>query len=85
MEIQLSHKHRLRADDRCYILDELTIAGKEAKEPGKESWGPVAYFGDLKSALTVIPERIARVEDIDTLKGLVERIKYYQQMITQAF
>ena len=77
MEILVDDKWKIFSDDLCVAVAE----GKYNKKTGEHYWFNKWFYPSLTMALTSLVEKDIQMTE---LKDVVDRLKYVQQVITQA-
>lgn len=85
VNIKLDEKTKITSDKYGYTVSQFShIAGPDAKNSGEEVWVPLGHYGNIESMLKTLPDRMVMQDDIETLSGLLDRLKYWQDYISRA-
>lgn len=86
VNIKLDDKYKITSDSYGYTVSQFShIAGEDSKNPGEEVWRSFAHYGDLRSMLVCLPDRLAMRDDINSLGELLHRLKYWQELLRSLF
>ncbi len=84
MKIEIDGKYVITGDHNQFILNEKKVV-KEGKNAGQETLAVVGYYPKLSWLINSLIVRDIRVSDIDSLKGIQERINEIGQQCETAF
>lgn len=79
--VELSDDLILTSDERQFILNRVSVSGKDSKIPGVKTLRPYAYFGDIVSMLKCIPQRSLMASDCKTLKECKDLLASFMNML----
>ena len=77
IKIELGDGHFFESDRECFKLVKKTIQ-QTGKYMGKEKTEILGYYGHLDAAMSSIPEKLVRDEDIGDFKTLYDRLEHHK-------
>ncbi len=84
MKIEIDGKYVITGDQHQFILNEKKVV-KEGKNAGQETLAVVGYYPKLSWLINALIVRDIRTADIDSLKGIQERIDEIGRQCEAAF
>ena len=81
IDIQLTAKYRLKSDEMAF-----TLCVHDPHKRNSDYWRPVAYYGDIKSLLLSLPDRLVREDErtITTMSELLSEIRRWHDFLNGA-
>jgi len=75
MYAKINDKYEITSDSHCFMLNRLSEAGKDAKEPGKKVSTTIGYYSSIDGLFRALPDRVLMKSEATNLQEAIKEVR----------
>jgi hypothetical protein len=84
MNVRIGDDFVIKSDANQFVLYRVQKAGKDAKEPGKETLGFVGYYSSIEHLVQALPNKALMKSDATSLHDAIREVQDIGKQIRKA-